>query len=286
LLPDSKGAENVEIDGGKAISWSQSVDSGRKDGFYPLYDQVLKLYDGTKTIEVTKIESGSSIQTQSAAIKSFVLNNQVVWVKSIGYGSPELYLYDGGKTTKIAEGLGLGSALNFGIDNDRVFYQANLNTGTSVTLGSSTNVINSVLREYQISTGVTKSIYENSPLGKDDFIYNLPDIDGKNSAWVQGKILAGMHGIYLEDGTTRVNLQDPTPGTYRAETIPRVSGSNVVFAVVDVSGKSVQDLYLLISLIFRSLGTIVMPPKRSLEPLKILAVSRSNAQAISANHCW
>jgi hypothetical protein len=116
LIPNSKDAVNVEIDAGKSISWSQKVDSGRKDGFYPLYDQVLKLYDGTQVIEVAKLDSATTIYNQPGSIQSFVSNNKVVWAKASGnYLRQDLFFYDGSKNVKITEDAGLGKNFLFSI---------------------------------------------------------------------------------------------------------------------------------------------------------------------------
>ncbi len=241
LIPDSKDAVNVESDADNSISWSQKVDTGRKDGRYPLYDQVLKLYDGTQVIEVTKLDSGTSAFASPGSIQSFVSNNKVVWSKaSSNYGSQELFLYDGSKNIKISEDLGVGNVVNFGIEGDRVFYRAVVSTGQTA-IGR--DIPNIAARFYNIASGTTESVFEKSILSSDGIVYNMPNSDGKNTAWTYSNFRGGARGIYLDDGTTRVSFQDPTPGDLRSELFPEVSGSNVIFGI-NTAGKIGEEFYL------------------------------------------
>ena len=270
LIPDSKDAVNVEIDAGNSISWSQKVDTGRKDRF-PFYDQVLKLYNGNQVIEVTKLDSGTDVFAQPGSIQSFVSNNKVVWAKAnSNFSNQELFLYDGSKNIKISEDLGVGNVVDFGIEGDRVFYRAVVSTGQTA-IGRDLPSI--AARFYNIASGKTESVFEKPVLSSDGIIYNMPNSDGKNTAWTYGNIRGGAHGIYLDDGTTRVSFQDPTPGNLRSELFPEVSGSSVIFGINTV-GKIGEEFYL-------ATKDNVNPVANNVPTISIAAVDLNAAETIA-----
>jgi hypothetical protein len=212
LLPGAKNVTNLVIDSDKSIVWNENTRATSLSG---VSAQTLRFYDGTKIVDLVTLPAGQDAYTQPAIVTAAVSGSKVVYLSK-----GDLYLYNNGQSTKIAESVLDGS---FGVNGDRVFYQAKALNSSLVTE-----------RSYSISSGKTENPIENN-FGAGVSI-SSPSTDGKNNTWfTQGGVLTtGSNtgtktNLYIDDGTTRVNLATSGPSVIENIVYNAVSGSNVIY---------------------------------------------------------
>ena len=241
LVPGAKDVTNLVIDGDKSIVWNENK---LGSSFTGVADQTLKLYDGTKIVDLITLAAGKDAYNQPGQIRAAVSGHQVVYTKPGILNAPgELYLYNNGQSTKISDNV--NPTLGFGINGDRVFYNVN-NTGSSAE------------RTYSISSGKIENPIEYNlsatTFGKG--IFN-PNTDGKNNTWISQETVflnpaTPFHqdDLYIDDGTTRVDLATSNPVLNRLESFvgTAISGSSVIYNVFtnysDPTKAATIDLYL------------------------------------------
>jgi hypothetical protein len=232
LVPGAKDVTNLVIDSDKSIVWNENK---LASSFSGVSAQTLRFYDGTKIVDLVTLPAGQDAYTQPAIVTASVSGSKVVYVSK-----GDLYLYNNGQSIKIAESVQNSS---FGINGDRVFYQAKeLNSSLTTE------------RWYGISSGKTENPIENN-FGAGVSIGGL-NTDGKNNTWftTQPTLITGSDAgtkanLYIDDGTTRVNLATSGPSVIENLVYTAVSGSNVIYdtftpATVNDPSSSKIALYL------------------------------------------
>jgi Putative Ig domain/FG-GAP-like repeat len=212
LVPGAKDVTNLVIDSDKSIVWNENTRGTSLSG---VSAQTLRFYDGTKIVDLVTLPAGQDAYTQPAIVTAAVSGSKVVYLSK-----GDLYLYNNGQSTKIAESVLDGS---FGINGDRVFYQAKELNSSLVTE-----------RSYSISSGKTENPIENN-FGTGVTIRS-PNTDGKNNTWLttQPTLITGSEAgtkanLYIDDGTTRVNLATSGPSVIENLIYTAVSGANVIY---------------------------------------------------------
>jgi hypothetical protein len=203
LVPGAKDVTNLVIDSDKSIVWNENKIGTSLTGSA----QTLRFYDGTNIVDLVTLPVGQAV------VKAAVSGSKVVYVSK-----GDLYLYNNGQTAKIAESISAGDVgTSFGINGDRVFYH-----------------VGNTERLYGISSGKTDNPIENN-FGAGVGISSL-NTDGKNNTWfttqptlITGSDVGTKANLYIDDGTTRVNLATSGPSVIENLVYNAVSGSNVIY---------------------------------------------------------
>jgi ELWxxDGT repeat protein len=230
-------ASGIQLDPlGNGVAWYENPNP--LAGSY--YNQ-LKFFNGSETVNLARTNDANG------ARKAVVSDDKVLYTSNLYTNNrTDLYLYDGSKTIKVAEGIENSNAnLNgFGIEGDRVYYQVILD---DANLPDGTNKPLTALRNYSISTGKTETVFDTTEAIL-PFVNQVSESSssGQYTAWnyLQNSATSVNSGIYLEDGINIIGIKDPEPGQGRNEFRPVVAADgSVVFAVYD-GAKNRSDLYL------------------------------------------
>jgi uncharacterized delta-60 repeat protein len=230
-------AAGIQLDPlGNGVAWYENPNP--LAGSY--YNQ-LKFFNGSETVNLARTNDANG------ARKAVVSDGKVLYTSNLYTNNrTDLYLYDGSKTIKVAEGIENSNAnLNgFGIEGDRVYYQVILD---DANLPDGTNKPLTALRNYSISTGKTETVFDTTETSL-PFVNQLSESSssGQYTAWnyLQNSATSVSSGIYLEDGINIIGIKDPEPAQGRNEFRPVVAADgSVVFAVYD-GAKNRSDLYL------------------------------------------